>query len=251
MIWIVINRNHKTFLWRFNLILSWIYFFPLIVDAQVGEVDNQIWTDVIPHFDISKRLDFYGDGSYRTSISGSKFRRFVLRPSIRYYWFTEINLHGGVGLFITQENEDVNTIELRPFQAIRINWPDVWRINFKHRVMVEERLIWDDRGNFEPALRLRYRISGKVPINKLAMQYKALYIPIGFELFGNIGGESIELFANTSRVITGLGYVFSDDWIFEFNYIGQRSRSNDDEDLKLADRIFRFKLIYNGWIFGE
>ena len=40
-------------------------------------------------------------------------------------------------------------------------------------------------------------------------------------------------------------------WIGEFEVTFQRSRSTSDDDLILSDRIFRFKLIMNGWIFGE
>jgi hypothetical protein len=49
----------------------------------------------------------------------------------------------------------------------------------------------------------------------------------------------------------GLGYVFSDKWIGEFEVTFQRSRSNEDDELTLSDRIFRFKLTYDGWVFGE
>ena len=83
--------------------------------AQEEIVDHQLWFDVIPHFEINNRLEYYGDMSYRTSTIGDKFRRFVMRPSIRYHWTYELDLIGGLGLFLTWDQTDYNTVELRPY----------------------------------------------------------------------------------------------------------------------------------------
>jgi len=162
-----------------------------------------------------------------------------------------VDLIGGVGLFLTWEEEDYNTVELRLFQEVRLKWPKIWRMNFKHRGLIEERLLWNNEGDFDPNLRLRYRIKTKLPLNKPSIDYKAVYIPASYEVFGNIGPKTVEQFQNRARAMVGLGYVFSDKWISEFEVIFQRSRSTQTDDLKLSDRIFRFKLIYDGWIFGE
>ncbi|MCK5705116.1 MAG: hypothetical protein KAI29_28385, partial [Cyclobacteriaceae bacterium] len=63
--------------------------------------------------------------------------------------------------------------------------------------------------------------------------------------------EEVERFHNKARANVGLGYVFSEKWIGEFEITFQRSRSTKTDELILSDRIFRFKLIMNGWIFGE
>ena len=124
-------------------------------------------------------------------------------------------------------------------------------MNFKHRGLVEERLLWSNEDNFDPALRFRYRIKTKFPINKPNIQYKTVYIPLSYEMFANGGGEEVEIFQNRARAMVGLGYVFSDKWIAEFEVTFQRSRSTETDDLTLSDRIFRLKLTYDGWIFGE
>jgi hypothetical protein len=90
-------------------------------------IDHQLWFDFIPHFEINNRLEYFGDFSYRTSVSGEDFRKFVLRPSIRYHWTYELDLIGGLGLFGTWEPENYSTFELRPYQGIRLNWPRIWR----------------------------------------------------------------------------------------------------------------------------
>lgn len=83
------------------------------------------------------------------------------------------------------------------------------------------------------------------------MDYKTLYIPISYELFGNVGHGEVETFSNLARAILGLGYVFSEKWIGEFEVFFDRTRSTKTDELILSNRIFRFKLLMNRWIFGE
>lgn len=238
--------------WRWiALLFICIFTIPKDADAQEEIIDHQLWFDVIPHFDITQRLQYFGDASYRTSTTGDKFRRFVIRPSIRYSWTYELDLIAGVGLFVTWEETESHTIELRPYQGVRLNWPRIWKMNFKHRGLIEERLIWGAEGGFDPNLRLRYRIKTKFPINGPNIDYQILYLPLSYEIFANTGPKNIEQFHNRARAIVGLGYVFSDKWIGEFEMTFQRSRGTQDDELILSDRIFRFKLIYDGWIFGE
>lgn len=234
-----------------SLLIAKLFFLCVSAYAQEEIVDNQLWFDVVPHFEINERAEFYGDGSYRTSISGDKFNRLMVRPSIRFHWTYELDLIGGLGLILTGEEEDYKTVELRPYQGIRLNWPKIWRMNFKFRGLIEERLIWNNNNEFDPNLRLRLRIKTNLPINKPSMDYKAVYIPLSYEVFGNVGPAVVERYQNQSRAKIGLGYVFSEKWMGEFEFAAQRSRSTSDDDSILYDRIFRFKLIMNGWIFGE
>ena len=175
----------------------------------------------------------------------------MLRPTIRYHWTYELDVIAGIGLFGTWETNNYNTFELRPYQGLRLNWPKIWHMNFKHRGLIEERLLWNNEGSFDPNLRLRYRLKTKLPLNKPSIHYKTIYIPISYEIFINAGSKVVEKFRNQARAMAGLGYVFSDKWIGEFEVTFQRSKSVETDDLSLSDRIFRFKLTYNGWIFGE
>jgi hypothetical protein len=214
-------------------------------------IDHQLWIDIIPHFEINNRLEYFGDMSYRSSINKDKIRRLMLRPSIRYHWTYELDILAGLGLYGTWDTNSYNTFELRPYQGLIVNWPKIWRMNFKHRGLVEERFLWNNEGDFDPNMRFRYRIKAKLPLNKSSIHYKTVYIPFSYEIFANVGTEEVEKFQNRSRAMLGLGYVFSDKWIGEFEVTFQRSRSNETEELTLSDRIFRFKLTYDGWIFGE
>jgi len=222
---------------------------PTISQAQEEIIDHQLWFDVIPHFEINPKLKYYGDMSYRTSVNGYKFRRFVMRPSIRYHLFKSFELLGGIGLFATWEEADYNTIELRPFQGLRFSWPKIWRMNFDNRFLIEERLIWNNEGTFDANLRFRYRLKSKLPINKAILVEKTLYIPFSYEVFANVGPQLVEKFRNQGRAMVGLGYVGKDKWVWELEVTFQRSKSTFDDQLQLSDRIFRLKAVYNGWVF--
>jgi len=219
--------------------------------AQSEIVDNQLWIDLVPHIKINNRLEYFGGISYRTTVNDNNFRRLMVRPSIRYSWTYELDLFGGVGLFATWEDGGYKTFELRPYQGIRLNWPKIWRMNLKQRGLIEERLQWNNLDEFSPTVRFRYRIKTKFPINKPNVGYKTLYLPLSYELFANGGKDEVELFQNRSRIMAGVGYVFNEKWIAELEVTFQRSRSNSTDQLTLSDRIFRFKLTYGGWIFGE
>ena len=233
------------------LSITIVFLFNSVVFAQADSVDNLVWFDITPHFDINDKFEYFGGGSYRTSANGDKYNQLVFKPTINYHWKEEIDLLGGIGLFFTWQDKDYNTVEIRPHQGIRVGWPSVWRLNIKHRGIVEERLLWNNNGNYDPALRFRYRIKTKLPINNPSMQINTLYIPLSFELFSNGGGEQVEIFQNRNRATVGLGYVLKNNWIAEFEVTFQRSRNNTVDDFALSDRIFRFKMTYNGWVFGE
>jgi len=239
----ILKRNY---LFTFTVLLIAINTF-----GQVDSVNNLIWVDVIPHFDINDKLEYLGDVSYRTSTAGDKNEQLVFKPTIFYNWKKKVGLLGGIGLFLTWQKKDYNTVELRPYQGVRFGWPHIWRLNFKHRAILEERLLWNNDGDYDPALRFRYRLKTKFPINKPTMQNKTFYIPMSFELFANAGGENVELFQNRNRAMIGLGYVLKSNWIAEFEVTFQRSRNTTLDDFILSDRIFRFKMTYNGWVFGE
>jgi len=229
-----------------------LFFILLEVPQAHGQetvVDHQLWFDVVPNFDINDKLRYFGDLSYRTSTSADNFKRLVLRPSLRFKAFKGFELLGGLGIILTWEDADYNTLELRPSQGFRFSWPKLWRMNFDHRFQIEERLIWNNEGEFDPNLRFRYRLKSKLPINKSIIVKNTLYIPFSYEFFANVGPNVVEKYKNRGRAMIGLGYVFPGKWTGEFELTFQRSSSSEIDELTLSDRIFRFKLIYDGWVF--
>jgi hypothetical protein len=94
---------------------------------------------------------------------------------------------GGVGLYYTYQPEDDDTFEFRLWQGATAFWPDipgsVRRLVFTHRLRLEERFTNPDGWDF--AMRLRYRLDTKIPINKYTVEHGAFYVPLAAEFFGH------------------------------------------------------------------
>jgi len=148
-------------------------------------------------------------------------------------------LHGGVGLFITMDEENVNTFEIRPFQGVKVNWPVFKPIRFNHYLRLEERFNFPtDTWTLEFNLRIRYRFALRASIYTFKDE-SSIFIPASIEFFGNIGQQITEKFSNRTRLNFGAGYKWNDQWTFEVHYVNQFSRTGDNEEFKTSDRIFR------------
>ena len=236
---------------KYIIFLLLITVFCPVAHSQDDMFSNQIWLDFIPHKKLNNKLEYYGDMSFRTLTNNNDFSRFGLKPTLRYYLNYKFDLIGGLGFSLTKEAGNYNTLELRPYQGVRVSWPNVWRLNIKHRGLIEERFLWNNEDEYNLALRFRYRIKTKIPLNNPSIQYKTIFIPVSYEMFLNNGGDEVDKLQNRARLMTGLGYVINNKWVAEIEAIFQKSRSTETDKLTLSDRIFRFKLTYAGRIFGE
>jgi hypothetical protein len=214
--------------------------------AQSNEATTeQLWVDFIPHFKVNEKLEFYGDASIRVIFEEQRIYTFIARPSVRYHLNSIVELQGGMGFFYSIIGDITNQLELRPWQGIRIHWPTFGRIGIKHALKLEERLIWEtETWDFDPALRFRYKLGGRIPFN----ESRSFYLSLFGEAFASAGGESISILRNRMRGYFGFGYKRNDAWTVELEFMLQRSRSNAIEDFSVSDRIFRLKVLKNGWV---
>ena len=214
--------------------------------AQSNEgTTEQLWLDFIPHFKISERFEYYGDASLRVIFEEKRIYTLIARPSFRYHLNSIVELQGGIGFFYSILNTKANQLELRPWQGVRIHWPTFGRIGIKHAVKLEERLLWEtETWDFDPALRFRYKLGGRIPFNEAGSVYLSLF----GEAFANAGGESVAILRNRMRGYFGIGYKRNDTWTVELEFMLQRSRSNAVEDFNVSDRIFRLKVLKDGWV---
>jgi hypothetical protein len=206
---------------------------------------EQLWLDFVPHFKINERFEFYGDGGFRVIFEESRIYTLIVRPSVRYRLNSIVELQGGIGLFYSLFDNLSNQLELRPWQGARIHWPTFGRIGIKHSFKLEERLLWEtETWNYDPALRFRYKLGGRIPFN----ESRSFYLSLFGEGFANLGGESVSILRNRMRGYLGFGYRGNDAWTVELEFMLQRSRSNAVEDFNVSDLIFRLKVLKNAWV---
>jgi hypothetical protein len=237
----IVKNTHRIFC---------ILFFLLVIGfstyAQSNEgATEQLWVDFIPHFKVNERFEYYGDASLRVIFEEKEIYTFIGRPSVRYHLNSILELQGGLGFFYTISDININQLELRPWQGVRIHWPTFGRIGIKHSLKMEERLLWDTESwNFDPALRFRYKLGGRIPFNEA----RSFYLSLFGEAFVNLGDDSATILRNRMREYIGIGHKRNDTWTVELEFILQRSRSNTVEDFNVSDRIFRLKVVKNGWV---
>jgi len=237
----IVGSTHRIF-----CIHVFLLFLGFSTYAQSNEgTTGQIWIDFIPHFKVNERLEYYGDAGFRMILEEPKAYTLIARPSVRYHLNSIVELQGGIGSFFTIIDNYTNQLELRPWQGVRIHWPTFGRIGIKHSFKMEERLLWEtETWDFDPALRFRYKLGGRIPFNEA----RCFYLSAFGEAFVNVGGESVTLLRNRMRGYFGVGHKRSDAWTVELEFIIQRSRSNTVEDFTVSDGIFRLKILKNGWV---
>ena len=155
-----------------------------------------------------------------------------------------IRLEGGLGFYYTYLPEVQDKFEARLWQAVTFDWPDspglVRRYVLQHRFRLEER--FQKSGPLGFAVRLRYRLSFKIPINKYTVEPRAFYVPLKAEFFIPLGSEVQELYAQQARYSAGIGYVFNKQWTLELRYARQQLRNTINESLQPTDQFIELRL---------
>jgi hypothetical protein len=204
--------------------------------------NDLLWVDLYPHFYVSEKLEYYGDGGYRTNLNKNAWHWVYARPSVRYHIDKHWELHGGVGFFYIFNNVTSDRFEIRPWQGIRLSWPRIENLGFKHYVRFEQRIYFfaDDRSS-RLDLRLRYKISCRWDFIKINNQ-RFWFIPLYVELFFPVGEEDKGFFRDRGRAGIGLGYNPSAVWRFSFNYNWHTSRAGLNDDFDVSDIVYQIKV---------
>jgi hypothetical protein len=92
--------------------------------------------------------------------------------------------------------------------------------------------------------RMRFKIGGKFLLNRNEIVVRTLFIPFYFEGYYNLNGEALEQKAAKAKASLGLGYIFSKQWMGEFNYKIQLARNSITDDVSRSDILFRLLIRY-------
>ena len=227
-----------------KIILLFVLLISLQVFSQQDDekiITNQLWVDYYQYFYFKPKWEYYGDAGYRSLTKDFSWQMIHFRPSVRYIPSDLWEARGGIGLFQTFNKDVVNTFEIRPWQGAIIMWPTFKSFLFSHYFRVEERIVLPAGYAAEFNLRLRYQIKLKINIYK-SPRNSLLYIPLYAEWFLDVGEEIHETFSNRARYAIGLAYQTQKNWVFEFYFVRQNSRSSYDGGIETADHLFQFKL---------
>jgi hypothetical protein len=141
-------------------------------EASENQKTHQFWLDYNPKYQLSDRLDLKGSFGART-VSPNTWYRLWARPYLSYkrpkFILKKLKynerLDGGMDIFYTANKDNVNRLELTPFQAYSLAWPDRERLVIRHYLKLEERFeLETDDWNNTFGLRLSYEAWGHLQI---------------------------------------------------------------------------------------
>ena len=231
---------------RTLLTLPLLIGFAIPAFGQGDEIPTQLWLSFQHQHKVGEKTSVFGTLGYEELMSTERFfgewTKLYVNGGGSYDLGKRFRVAGGVGLYYTYQPAIADIFEFRLWQEGTAFWPDspgaVRRLVFVHRLRLEERVTEAERWAF--AMRLRYRLDTKIPLNKYTLEPKAFYLPLAAEFFADLIDEAPELFGNRSRLSVGLGYVINQNWTLDFRYHWQRSRSTINEDFKTSGNVIDF-----------
>ncbi|MEN8138316.1 MAG: DUF2490 domain-containing protein [Bacteroidota bacterium] len=199
---------------RFSIILFLLS--PLIGFSQVS---NELWNDYIHNHYITPKFIVYGDATFRIGES----KTIGIRPSVKYLLNSRIQLMGGIGNNYKFGNkEGISSIEIRPWQGVKLFWPRTVIFDLKHFFRLEEQYISNKFAdeNFNKSARFRYQLGGEFEIWENSSGSVSLNIPFEYEIFHTF--HQNDYFIERDRIIVGTALVLNRSITIEFNFLVQR-----------------------------
>lgn len=216
-----------------------------------GPLAKQFWLDYNPGIKLSERISLHGQIGARAN-APYEWTRFLVSPSVRYvrpkHLLKEVNykeeLHGGIGIYFTDNEYKVNRLEIRPFQAYSLTLPNRYRIQIKHLLKLEERfeMETDDWVNTF-GLRLRYSASVTFRFHgEIWAKGNGFFIPVSTELFWNLKGTN--QFNDKIRLMPGIGRDLSNDWKVLFLVGWFYSKASEEDPFNSSEMLFRLRVYH-------
>ena len=214
--------------------------------AQDEDLPTQLWLSFQHQRKVGEKTRVFTSLGYEELTSRESFwgewNRLYLTGGGSYDLGKRLRVAAGVGLYYTYHPATADVFELRLWQEGTAFWPDspgaVRRLVFVHRLRLEERITEAVGWGF--ALRLRYRLDTKIPLNKYTLEPGVFYVPLAVEIFGDLTDPAPEFFAKTNRLTVGMGYVINQNWTVDLRFHRQGSRSTIDEDFKTSGNVIDF-----------
>jgi hypothetical protein len=216
--------------------------------GQSEDLPTQLWLSFQHQRKVGEKTSVFGSLGYEELMSRESFwgewNKLYGNGGASYDLGERFRVAGGIGLYYTYQTEIADVFEFRLWQEGTAFWPDspgaVRRLVFTHRLRFEERVTEFEGWAF--AMRLRYRLDTKIPLNKYTLEPGAFYVPLAIEFFADFLEETPEFFAKRNRASIGLGYVMNKNWTLDLRLHRQRSRSTIEEGFTRSGNVIDFSI---------
>lgn len=216
-----------------------------------NDVTNQLWLNYNMTYPVSERTELLGELGFKT-ISPKVWNRYFIKPGVKFnipkFMFKKLkykeSLSAGIGFYLTDNFNEDNRLEIRPYQGYLLDWPNRERVRLRHYLRLEERFDINTKDWINTfGLRFRYLIDMTIKLQgDIVPEAKGFYIPVSMEFFWNL--LSTEQFNDVYRTSAGIGSNFSKKWRMEALFGYQYSRNTVTEDFQTNDLIYQIKAYY-------
>lgn len=213
--------------------------------AQNAIGTYQLWFDYDYSQQIKQRTTAYGDIGFRTLFPNDWYRIYI-RPGIRFSHKPLLDIekspleyHFGIGTFFTINILEENSLEIRPYQGLKIKYPNLEHMLFDHYFRIEERIELNV-GNTENEFGFRGRYKIRVFFTWKEDQLdRGFSYPLSLEIFANLN-KSL-LFNDVFRLSGGVDYRQNRIWSGRFELSYHRTNNTAVGGQVTNDLIFRFR----------
>jgi len=210
---------------------------------------------------LSKRWDLHTEYQWRRTDFLQNWQQGLARLGATYTVNDRISVGGGYTSLITYPYGDypedaVMTFEHRAYEDLEIS-DQLGRVNLSHRFRLEQR--WLSVGadenprqivDWEFQHRIRYQISGELPLQGQHIDNGEFYANFFAELFIGFGQNVGNDVFNQNRLSAGPGYQIRDNLKLELNYFNQikqhaTSEPTSNRPVYEINNGFRLNVVYN------
>ena len=205
------------------------------VIAQQGLQSELRTTYTHQHFISKYRFWIRNDVGLRHYFEENPYNMVLLRPRAIIELTNSIDFQPGVDLRMSFYPDLLNTLELRTWQGVSADWPDVGRVMFDHFYRFEQRFYWTEGDRDENiGLRSRYRLRMRIPLNNRTVTERTYFIDLRGEVFFPHDKEIEEPFASLLRVGMNWAYNQNSKWRYQLKSYFDAGRNTFEDERKVS-----------------
>ena len=223
------------------------YFFTILVIIIITgytaySQSTHLWFDYFgyPVQDIA--WDYELNIGYDYPLPAGGWSDLYLDNTVTYQKLNCLTFAASLELHFTTDLEYYSSVEIRPWLMTTVRWTSFIENIFQPYIAarIESRnILYKDEELNQHKFRLRLRAGTRFLINNTDMSVGTFYVPFRIEIFVDLGESATEKYAHRSRLMAGLGYVFSSAFRAEINYYINGSRNTLKENFTQTDQIFQ------------
>jgi hypothetical protein len=237
----------------FVLIAVILFTTPAIMsqESSTSTVNNQLWLDFNPKWQISERTDLRGKVGAK-SIYPRLWRKLYTTAEISYSIPKNIfkklqyneRAYAGIDFYYVFFVDLPDVIEISPYQGYTLTWPNRERLDLRHNVELGQRFQWGVTDwDFSFGLKLSYEATFVWKFKGDLWQHgQGFFLSASAKFWWNL--ISTTIFNDVVRITPGLGYQINPAWKAAF-YVGYNyTRNLTAEEFNTDNIIYRLRLYY-------